>query len=241
MTHPSPPRTSWPSGASAPLSSRASAASQRPHEGRASVSRGARLALRLGLCLTLCAGAGAGCKGGPGASEPIGARHAAQRLMPLAEGNVWTYDAYDQDGHGPTIAGIQVTRGTGGEFTVASLFARDSRETYQLRPEGIYLPDSGGWLLREPVTVGARWPSRNGREAQVVDTDVRITTPRGTFEGCVQINEDGGELEIHVETVYCTDIGVVATASSMTSNMTGMTVTQRAELREYVVEPPATE
>ena len=38
--------------------------------------------------------------------------------MPLAEGNVWTYDAYDQDGHGPTIAGIQVTRGTGGEFTV---------------------------------------------------------------------------------------------------------------------------
>lgn len=44
-----------------------------------------------------------------------------------------------------------------------------------------------------------------------------------------------------METVYCTDIGVVATASSMTSNMTGMTVTQRAELREYVVEPPATE
>ena len=94
---------------------------------------------------------------------------------------------------------------------------------------------SGAWLLRTPVTVGQRWPTRNERQAEVVNTNVRIETPRGTFEGCVQVNEDGGEMEIHVETVYCTDIGAVAMASSMTSDMTGMTVTQRAELREYVV------
>lgn len=193
------------------------------------------------LAALLVASALTGCKGGPGAAEPSAARHSPLRLMPLAEGNVWTYDAYDQDGHGPTIAGIQVTRGTASEFTVASLFAANSRETYQVRPEGIYLPDTGAWLLRDPVVVGERWPTRNERQAEVVDTNVRVTTPRGTFEGCVQVNEDGGELEIHVETIYCTDIGVVVTRSSMTSNMTGLTVTQRAELREYVVQPPATE
>jgi hypothetical protein len=193
------------------------------------------------LALLVGASALAGCKGGAGAAEPTAARHSPLRLMPLAEGNVWTFDAYDQDGHGPTIAGIQVTRGTGGEFTVASLFAANSRETYQLRPEGIYLPDMGAWLLRDPIVVGTTWPTRNDRQARVVDTNVEVTTPRGTFEGCVQVNEDGGQMEIHVETIYCTDIGVVATRSSMTSNVTGMTVTQRAELREYVVEPPATE
>mgnify|MGYP000712277052 CR=1 FL=1 len=77
--------------------------------------------------------------------------------------------------------------------------------------------------------------ARNERQAEVVDTNVRVVTPRGTFEGCVQVNEDGGEMEIHVETIYCTDIGAVAMRSSMTSDMTGQTVTQRAELREYVV------
>lgn len=200
-------------------------------------SRPARLAHpgRLVLSLLLVATALAGCKGGAGAEEPIAARHQPARLMPLAEGNVWTYDAYDQDGNGPTIAGIQVTALSETEFVVSSLFAQDSRETYQVRPEGIYLPDSGAWLLRAPVTVGQRWPTRNERQAEVVNTNVRIETPRGTFEGCVQVNEDGGEMEIHVETVYCTDIGAVAMASSMTSDMTGMTVTQRAELREYVV------
>lgn len=199
-----------------------------------SVSR-LRFVGRIVLASVLAAGSLSGCKSGAGAQEPIEARHQPARLMPLAEGNVWTYDAYDQDGNGPTIAGIQVTALGENEFVVSSLFSQNSRETYQVRPEGIYLPDSGAWLLRTPVTVGQRWPTRNERQAEVVNTNVRIETPRGTFEGCVQVNEDGGEMEIHVETVYCTDIGAVAMASSMTSDMTGMTVTQRAELREYVV------
>ena len=194
-----------------------------------------RSVARIVLASLLAAGSLAGCKGGPGAQEPIEARHQPVRLMPLAEGNVWTYDAYDQDGNGPTIAGIQVSALSDSEYMVSSLFAQNSRETYQIRPEGIYLPDSGAWLLRTPVTVGQRWPTRNERQAEVVNTNVRIETPRGTFEGCVQVNEDGGEMEIHVETIYCTDIGAVAMRSSMTSDMTGQTVTQRAELREYVV------
>jgi hypothetical protein len=201
-----------------------------------------RLFVLLGLLLSLASPLTlAGCGGGRGAATPSAPAHAPVRLMPLADGNVWTYDAYDQDGHGPTIAGIQVTSETQDHFTVASLFAADSRETYEIRAEGIFLPDSNSWLLRDPIVVGQRWPTRNGRQAEVVDTNVRITTPRGEFENCVQVNEDGGEMEIHVETLYCTDIGVVATASSMTSNLTGMTVMQRAELREYVVEPPQME
>jgi len=204
------------------------------------VSRRSHLSRRsawggIALASLLAAASLAGCKGGAGAREPITARHQPTRLMPLAEGNVWTYDAYDQDGHGPTIAGIQVTALSEDEFVVSSLFSENSRETNQIRPEGIYLPDSSSWLLRNPVVVGQRWPTRNERQAEVVNTNLRIETPRGTFEGCVQVNEDGGEMEIHVETVYCTDIGAVAMASSMTSDMTGMTVTQRAELREYVV------
>ena len=215
----------------------------------ASATRALRVGpLSFAACLPcvalLCAAVLVGCKGGPGAQEPAAARHAPRRLMPLVEGNVWTYDAYDQEGNGPIIAAIQVTRdtaGAAGEFTVASLFSANSRETYQLRPEGIYLPDTGAWLLRAPVVVGTRWPTRNERQAEVVDTNVSVTTPRGTFEDCVQVNEDGGELQIHVETVYCTDIGVVSTRSSMTSNMTGLTVMQHAELREYVVELPERE
>ena len=177
------------------------------------------------------------CKGGEsrtGGDAPL----RAADLLPLAVDNVWTYDAYDQDGHGPTLAGLRVTEAAGNRFVLESLLSEDTARIYELRDEGIFLPEHDAWLLRDPIEVGRTWRARGLREATVRALDVRASVPRGDFEGCVQVDEDGGELNIHVETIYCPGVGAVSTRSSMRQDSTGLTMSQRAVLREYAIATP---
>lgn len=159
------------------------------------------------------------------------------RLMPLAEGNVWTYDAYREGNEGVTLAAIRVTRAAGNHYQIAALFA-DAAEEYEVRPMGIFLPDSSAWLLRSPIEVGAEWPTRGGRTAQVTSVDEAVSTPRGDFTGCVRVEERGGRLGAEVSTVYCADIGMVSTRSSLTQATTGRTLVEGGNLREYNLNRP---
>lgn len=180
----------------------------------------------------------AACGGGQNGSGLSAAdRVDPVRLMPLAEGNVWTYDAYREGNEGVTLAAIRVTRATGNHYQMSALFA-DAAEDYEIRPMGIFLPDSSAWLLRAPIEVGAEWPTRGGRTAQVVSTDEAVSTPRGDFTGCVRIEERGGRLGAEVSTTYCADIGMVSTRSSLTQATTGRTLVEGGHLREYSLNRP---
>lgn len=192
-----------------------------------------------GLALAVIITAAQGCGGGQSAGglsedERLDPAH----LMPLAEGNVWTYDAYREGTEGVTLAAIRVVRAEGNHYQIAAMFA-DAEEDYEVRPEGIYLTDSGAWLLRSPIEVGAEWPTRGGRTARVASTEESASTPRGDFSGCVRIEERGGRLGAEVSTVYCADIGMVSTRSSLTAETTGRTLVEGGNLREYSLNTDA--
>ena len=180
---------------------------------------------------------GVSCGGATPAATSAGAPSAAD-LFPLAEGNVWTYDAYDHQGNGPTLAGIRVARALGPRFTLRSIPAGEVVGIYEQRDGGLFAVDAGSWLLRDPLTLGAEWDAKGRRRARVDALDVAVEVPRGRFEGCVRVVETGGQLDLHIATTYCPGVGVVLTESSMASELTDAPLTQRAALREYVVDAP---
>ena len=51
-------------------------------------------------------------------------------------------------------------------------------------------------------------------------TSARIEVPAGRFEGCVRIEETGGEANKYVQTVYCPRIGPVFVETRMELTLT---------------------
>jgi hypothetical protein len=173
-----------------------------------------------------------GC-GGP---KPV-APHAASTiaptdLYPLRPGNAWSYDVDTGD---PTNT-LAITRVESVEGSLATVRTGSERIEYDVRDEGIYVVADDGWLVRAPIEEGSRWPARGGRTAELVSLHASIDTPAGFFDGCVEVIETGGRLELEVRTVYCPLVGPVAVDSTMRSTVSKRSVSVHARLRGYDVD-----
>lgn len=162
-----------------------------------------KLALSLsGLGLLL-----AGCGGVPAVADAPGATRidGIERYFPLADGMVYTYEVTREPiGVGDRVL-IKVRRSTPQHATLLT-GSRTRALTIQL---GSIQRDGAGYVLREPLSVGAQWPGENGGKTRVVDINARVTVPAGTFSGCVKTVEDvGAEGESRVESVFCPDVGI---------------------------------
>lgn len=156
--------------------------------------------------LALVSGCGAGQSGATTPSdEPV----TPQRLYPLADGHVWSYDVDTGTGMS-TLAIARVTRRQDGRFDVNT---GSEPNTYEVTPEGIKR-SSGAWLLRGPIEVHASWDLGGGRRAEITSVDASAETPAGNFAHCVEVSETGA-VGAHIRTVYCPDIGPVLVESSM--------------------------
>jgi hypothetical protein len=142
--------------------------------------------------------------------------HAPDNLYPLGEGYVWSYQV--DNGIEQVLGVAQVTAVIDQRIEVSALGGEPF--VYELRPEGIYRPASSTWLLKAPIRMGAEWPAPSGRTARVTSVSQRIEVPAGEFEDCVRIEEDGGEDQKTVKTVYCPGIGPVYVETSMELTMT---------------------
>jgi hypothetical protein len=174
----------------------------------------------------------AGCGGARrGADGPGLDRLAPTHLYPLVEGNVWSYNVRATGEALPTLHIQRVTsvRGDAVEIEAWS----DKRELYEIREGSIYRPRYGAWLIKAPVRVGAKWPSASGRTATVTSVDEHVEVPAGRFEGCVRVEEQGGEAQLSGVTVYCPGVGPVYVESSMRARTTGATVRNVGELLGY--------
>lgn len=141
----------------------------------------------------------------PEAEEPAGDPLAPRRLYPLAEGYVWSYDIDTGPGE-PTLAITRVTAVIDARVEVSS---GGDPIVYELRDEGIFQPATDTWLLKAPVREGAEWSAAGGRIARVTSTSETIEVPAGRFDGCVRVEEGGGDAGKLVTTVYCPDVGPV--------------------------------
>ena len=173
----------------------------------------------------------AGCGAAP--AEPVltdAERLAPERLYPLEEGNVWSYNV-DTGEAVPTLAISRVVARLGERVEVSS--NDQPPQVYELRAQGIYRPALEVWLLRVPIREGETWPSARGMTARVVSTAVQVETEAGAFRGCVQVDESGGEEPRSVRTTYCPEVGPVAIESSMQLEVTEAPVRVSAKLLGY--------
>jgi hypothetical protein len=153
-------------------------------------------------------------------------------LYPFERGNAWSYEV-DTGEDLPTLA---VTRVESFDGHTAVVQTGQQPLRYELRDEGIYVPEEGVWLLKAPLREGQSWPSRGGRTAQIRESDESVSTPGGDFSGCVRVDETGGRSNLQVSTVYCPGVGPVKVESTMSSANGGRAITVEAALRGYELD-----
>ena len=177
------------------------------------------------LCLASCAHRSVG-------SEPDEPSELPS-FYPMRAGNAWSYDV-DTGEPSTTLA---VTRVEAFDGRVAVVRTGEGIVQYEVSSDGIRLLSEDAWLFRHPLEAGARWPARGGRSAELVSTDAGMSTPAGTFEGCIEVLERGGELDLEVRTLYCPDVGPIFVASTLRSEISDRSLTVSARLRGYALNP----
>lgn len=184
-----------------------------------------RRALSALLVLSACGGAS-----NPGETTPTGPPGVAE-LYPLAEGNVWSYDARSDAGNHLSI--LRVVRVVG---DAVELESDRVPYRYERRPEGLFFPEANVWVLRGPIEVGERWPARSGRTAEITAMDLTMEVRAGRFERCVRVEERGGAQGLEVKTTYCPGVGPVRIESMLVAELSGETVRVVAELLGHQLE-----
>lgn len=186
------------------------------------------MCLLLGLALAMVTGCGQ-----PGHAEDASDvdRLAPANLYPLAQGNIWTYDIDTETGL-PSLGIMRVVSAQGSSFVVQQDGA-DRPLRYELRPDGIYRTDFDVYLLRAPIAVGAQWPAPSGRTARVTSLSEAIDTSEGRLEGCVRVDEEGGEAQRFISTTFCPGVGIARMQSGIRARLTGMTARVTSVLRAH--------
>jgi len=166
--------------------------------------------LALALCLLPACGASAPRTAG---FDPE--RLAPERLYPMRDGYVWSYNVDTGTGMN-TFAVSRVVRAEGSTFAITN---GGEEIVYEVREDGIYRPQSGNYLLRAPIEVGASWPGSAGATARVTSVTEEVDVQAGHFEGCVSVLEENDESGRVVRTVYCDGQGPVLVESTQTLTM----------------------
>lgn len=154
-------------------------------------------------------------------------------FFPLRAGNAWSYDV--DTGEPSTTLGV--TRVEAFDGRVAKVRTGRKVIVYEVCEEGIRVPPGDEWLLRSPLELGATWPGRGGRTARLASVELSIETRMGAFDGCVEVVETGGKLDLEVRTVYCPGVGPVLVESTMRSKVSDRALSVTAEIRGYDVSP----
>jgi len=155
-------------------------------------------------------------------------------MYPLAVGNAWSYDV--DTGDEKSI--LAITRVEERKGPVARVRTGATLVQYELLPEGIRTMPEGAWLFRTPFVLGAEWPAPGGRGGTIVAVDSAVRTSAGSFDGCLEVLETGGELDLEIHTVYCPGVGPVSVESTMRSSVGDRSLTVSAKLRGYEVTLP---
>ena len=162
-------------------------------------------------------------------------------LYPMGEGAQWVYDVDTGGDEPPTLGIFEVVYVNGNDRRIANVRGMNARGIvthgdaigYRIERGGIRHLATGTWVLREPIAVGASWEGMGGRTARDTDIARRVEVVAGTYEGCVVVEESGGEDGRVVSTTYCPRVGPVIIESTLRSELTNRTIGTQARLRSH--------
>jgi hypothetical protein len=147
---------------------------------------------------------------------------------PLAIGNSWTYE-YTPGARRETIQIV----GRDGPW-----FLDDHRGRFRAEPDGIR--DADRYLLRTPLTAGARWTAVENLVVQrfeVIATDAQVSTRAGSFDGCVVVRNEqpleGGRGKYVTEWTYAPHVGLARLLTQTVSSSGAARDQVKLELVSY--------
>lgn len=154
-----------------------------------------------------------------------------RRLFPMGAHFSWAHQN-DPGGGLPTQTSVLRVASFDGHTARLESLANGSVRTYELRDDGIFWVESGVYLLRAPIELGAEWPSMSGRVARVTDLDASVEVPSGSFTHCVEVREEGGGSGLAIRTIYCPDVGPTLIEAHQELSLSGG-VTGTGRLQAY--------
>jgi hypothetical protein len=187
------------------------------------------LAVQKVLHLAVAAVLGLGCGAPKPAETPaaLAPKVGVHRYLPLKDKTVFSYDTSMTGGEsGLLVLEVRRPRQDLAELVVAGRARRLTVNDHDIAHV------TGGFLLREPLTLGATWKGDFG-QVTVKNVDRNLTVPAGAFTGCLETLEEAvtTEGEKRTTTVYCPDIGIALRETE--AEQDGQFATERIALKNY--------
>jgi hypothetical protein len=172
----------------------------------------------------------AGCGKPPPLSAPPQkvATTELNRLLPLEDGTVYSYDTVTEPSgeRGLLILEIRRRRPDMAELVVAGRTRRLIVNAHDIAHA------TGGYFLKEPLTVGATYKGDFGT-VRITGVDKSVTLPAGAYTGCLETTEEAvsAEGEKRTVTLFCPGVGI--TRRETEAEQEGMQATERITLKSF--------
>jgi hypothetical protein len=181
-----------------------------------------------GCVLAVLVAVGCGKPPPPSAPPPKLATTELNRLLPLEDATIFSYDTVTEPSgeRGLLILEIRRPRPEMAELIVAGRTRRLIVNAHDIAHA------TGGYLLKEPLTVGATYKGDFGN-VRVTGVDKSVTLPAGAYSGCVETTEHAvsNEGEKRTVTLFCPGIGIARRETE--AEQEGMSATERISLKSF--------
>lgn len=159
----------------------------------------------------------------PRPSPPKGASGSSvEAYFPLEDGRIYAYATSENGETGMLVAKVRRTDASRGELRLSNASKR-----FVYSPAGVAY-DTGAFLLKAPLEVGASWPGEHGGTTRIASIDAAPRVPAGSYASCVQTVEEGGRpAGSRFAATYCPGVGMVLLEVKAAGGEA------RAELRSY--------
>lgn len=169
----------------------------------------------------------AACGDGKPVVAPVGPTKPAsgssvEQYFPLEEGKLYNYVTTENGESGMLVAKVHRTDPIHGELRLSNATKR-----FVYSREGVAY-DTGVFILKAPLDVGATWPGEHGGTTKVTSIDATVKVLAGSYGSCVTTVEEGGRpAGSKYGTTYCPGVGMVLLEISVPGG------DARAELKSY--------
>jgi hypothetical protein len=128
-------------------------------------------------------------------------RKIVSEWLPLEDNSVLEFDT-SVEGTGEKGRLVMQVQRSHGNHVVLGVAGKMRR--LEVTPEGVSIA-TGGWLLKQPLTVGSSFQGLSGR-VTVINADCAVAVPAGQFTHCIETEEKTSTTTTRTD--FCRGIGI---------------------------------